>query len=67
MITHFFQPTQYLHYNVLSLQLNIPAFGFSPLINTEPRLHGHDEYLNAGTYLNGIEIYKNIILRLGNA
>lgn len=67
MITHFFQSNQYLHYNDLLLQLNIPAFGFSPLINTEQRLHSHDEYLNARTYLNGIEIYKNIIFRLGNA
>lgn len=49
------------------LQLNISAFGFSPLINTEVKMHDHNEYLNAETYLYGIEIYKKIIYNLGNA
>lgn len=46
------------------LQLKIPAIGFSPMINTIPRAHDNNEYLNADTYLTGIEIYKSIILNL---
>lgn len=35
-------------------------------MNTEPKLHEHNEYINAGTYLNGIAIYEKIIETLGN-
>lgn len=47
-------------------QMDIPAIGFSPLTNTVPRLHDHNEYLNADVYLAGIEVYKKIIPSLGN-
>lgn len=46
--------------------MDIPAIGFSPLTNTVPRLHDHNEYLNADVYLAGIEVYKLIIPSLGN-
>lgn len=44
----------------------IPAIGFSPMNHTPVLLHDHDEYLHADIYLKGIEIYKNIISRIGN-
>lgn len=34
--------------------------------NTPIKLHDHDEFINADVYLNGINIYKKIILNLGN-
>ncbi|XP_031629265.1 aminoacylase-1-like [Contarinia nasturtii] len=46
--------------------VGIPALGFSPLMNTTPKLHEHDEYINADTYLNGIKIYEKIIEKIGN-
>jgi len=39
----------------------IPALGFSPIKNTTMRIHDHDEYLGAETYLKGIQIYKKIL------
>ncbi|XP_031625313.1 aminoacylase-1A-like [Contarinia nasturtii] len=45
---------------------NIPAFGFSPLMNTVAKLHDHNEYINVMTYLNGINVYKKIIPSLAN-
>lgn len=39
----------------------IPALGFSPIRNTTMRIHDHDEFLGADTYLNGIQIYKKIL------
>lgn len=47
-------------------KLHIPALGFSLLINTLPRLHEHNEYVNADIYLNGIRIYEKIIETIGN-
>ncbi|XP_031625422.1 aminoacylase-1-like isoform X2 [Contarinia nasturtii] len=46
--------------------LKISAIGFSPLINTIPKLHDHNEYINVETFLKGIQIYKKIIYNLGN-
>uniref|UniRef100_W8BVI0 N-acyl-aliphatic-L-amino acid amidohydrolase n=1 Tax=Ceratitis capitata TaxID=7213 RepID=W8BVI0_CERCA len=48
-------------------KLNIPALGFSPMINTPILLHNHDEYLGADTYLKGIEIYEYIVPALANS
>ncbi|XP_031625236.1 aminoacylase-1A-like [Contarinia nasturtii] len=45
---------------------HIPALGFSPLLNTPPKLHEHNEYINAETYLKGIEIYSKIIEKVAN-
>ncbi|XP_030380038.1 aminoacylase-1-like [Scaptodrosophila lebanonensis] len=47
-------------------QLGIPALGFSPMNNTPILLHDHDEFLQADTYLRGIEIYKKIIASLAS-
>lgn len=46
--------------------MNLPAIGFSPLLNTIQRMHDHNEYLNADVYLKGIKIYEKIIVSLGN-
>lgn len=46
--------------------MKIPAINFSPLFNTTPKLHDHNEYINAQVYLNGIEIYKEIITNIAN-
>lgn len=48
-------------------QIGIPALGFSPINNTPILLHDHNEFLQADTYLRGIEIYKKVIEGLGNA
>lgn len=50
----------------LSFQLNIPAIGFSPQLNTISRIHGHNEYLNAAAYLDGIDIYKHVIMNIAS-
>ncbi|ESO12051.1 hypothetical protein HELRODRAFT_62927 [Helobdella robusta] len=47
-------------------EAGIPAIGFSPINKTKQLLHDHNEYLNAGTFLKGIEIYEYIIYNLGN-
>lgn len=41
-------------------QLGIPAFGFSPMSETEVLLHEHNERLHKDTFLRGIEIYVGI-------
>jgi len=48
-------------------EAGIPALGFSPMNNTPVLLHDHDEYLQADIYLKGIEIYKNILEKIGNS
>ncbi|KAJ6625687.1 Aminoacylase-1 [Pseudolycoriella hygida] len=45
--------------------LDIPAFGFSPLVNTPVLMHDHDEFVKASTYLEGIDIYRSLIFNLG--
>lgn len=47
--------------------MNIPAIGFSPLVDTVTKMHDHDEYINADVYLAGIEVYQKIIPSLGDA
>lgn len=44
--------------------MNIPAIGFSPMFITVARLHDHNEYINAETYLAGIEVYQIIVLNI---
>jgi len=48
-------------------EAGIPALGFSPMNNTPVLLHDHDEFLQADIYLKGIEIYKNILEKIGNS
>lgn len=53
-------------YLLFLFQLGIPAFGFVPIRNTPVRLHGDNECLSVETYLKGIEIYRAILVRIGN-
>lgn len=46
--------------------VGIPAIGFSPMNNTPVLLHDNDEFLKAGTYLKGVEIYVKILKSLAN-
>lgn len=46
--------------------MTIPALGFAPLLNTVAKAHNHNEYLNAGVYLKGIDIYKIVIPNIAN-
>lgn len=47
-------------------EMDIPAYGFSPLTNTPILLHQDDEYVNKNTFLRGIEVYYQIIQSLAN-
>jgi len=47
-------------------QAGCPAIGFSPMNNTPMLLHDHNEYLNAGVFLKGIDIYTHLIENLAN-
>ncbi|XP_003381375.1 aminoacylase-1 [Trichinella spiralis] len=44
----------------------IPAYGFSPMIKTPVLLHDNDERLNKDVYLEGIQIYEQLIEGLAN-
>jgi len=46
--------------------LGIPAIGFSPMNNTRVLMHADDEYLNVTTFLNGINIYRDLISAVAN-
>lgn len=46
--------------------VGVPALGFSPINHTLMRLHDDNEYLNAKTFLKGIEIMKNVIISVSN-
>ncbi|XP_041971985.1 aminoacylase-1-like [Aricia agestis] len=46
--------------------LGIPALGFAPKIRTINRLHDHDEYLPVPVFLQGIDIYVAILMRIAN-
>lgn len=50
----------------INFQENVPSLGFSPLMNTVQKMHDHDEYLNAETYLTGIKIYTDMIPKLAS-
>jgi aminoacylase len=47
-------------------KVGIPAIGFSPMNFTPLLAHAHNEFLQADTYLKGIEIYKKVITNLAN-
>jgi len=47
-------------------QAGCPAIGFSPMNNTPLLLHDHNEFLHAGVFLKGIEIYMHLIENLAN-
>ena len=48
-------------------QLGLPAFGFSPMANTEIMLHEHNEYIPRDVFAKGIGIYVGIIETLASA
>ncbi|XP_049867863.1 aminoacylase-1-like [Pectinophora gossypiella] len=43
-----------------------PAFGFSPMPNTDLLMHAVDERLGAPTFLRGIDIYEDLIKSVAN-
>ena len=47
-------------------ELWIPALGFSPMPNTPVLLHDHNEMLNEKIFLNGIDIFVDIIEEMAN-
>jgi len=47
-------------------RLGISALGFSPIITTIPLAHAHNEFVHADRYLTGIDVYKQVILNLGD-
>jgi len=51
---------------VVVLQAGCAAIGFSPMNNTPMLLHDHNEFLNAGVFLKGIDIYTHLIENLAN-
>jgi len=42
-------------------QLGIPALGFSPMANSPILLHEHNEYIDEGVFLEGVEVYVDLI------
>lgn len=46
--------------------VGIPAFGFSPMRQTDSLLHDHNEYLHRNTFLEGIDVYEDVIRVLSN-
>ncbi|PRP83153.1 N-acyl-L-amino-acid amidohydrolase [Planoprotostelium fungivorum] len=46
--------------------MNIPAFGFSPINHTPVLLHDHNEYLNEKVFLKGIDVYTRLIRDLSS-
>ncbi|CAG9787633.1 unnamed protein product [Diatraea saccharalis] len=46
--------------------VGIPALDFSPMVNTTPGLHEHNEHLPASTFLRGIQLYEKIIPAVAN-
>lgn len=50
-----------------NVQIGMPALGFSPINRTPILLHDHNEFLEEGVFLRGIDIYQSIIPSLANA
>ena len=45
----------------------IPAYGFSPMSNSPILLHEHNEYISIDVFKKGIDVYEQLLKRLGNA
>jgi aminoacylase len=45
----------------------VPAFGFSPMRDTEVLLHDHNERLSRKVFLEGVAVFERVISRLANA
>jgi aminoacylase len=48
-------------------QLGLPAFGFSPMSKSPILLHEHNEFIHRDVFVNGIDVYVNLIPALANA
>lgn len=46
--------------------VGIPAYGFSPIRKVPSLLHDHNEYLPRTSFLEGVEVYCDLIQRLAN-
>lgn len=44
----------------------VPCIGFSPMRNTPILLHDNDEYITESTFLEGVQVYENIIKQLSS-
>ena len=44
--------------------IGVRAFGFSPMRNSPILLHEHNEYLDLSVFLEGCEVYVNLLYRL---
>lgn len=49
-----------------SLQVGVPALGFSPMNRTPILLHDHDERLHEAVFLRGIDIYTRLLPALAS-
>lgn len=47
-------------------EVGVPALGFSPMSGTPVRLHDHNEFLNERTFLDGIEVFYNVIKEIAS-
>jgi len=47
-------------------EVGIPAIGFSPMNNTPILLHDHNEFLNEGVFLRGIDIMTDMVTNIAN-
>jgi len=47
-------------------EIGIPAIGFSPMNNTPILLHDHNEFLNEGVFLRGIDIFEDIVTNVAS-
>jgi len=47
-------------------EVGIPAIGFSPMNHTPILLHDHDEFLNEGVFLRGIDIMTDMVANIAN-
>ena len=44
----------------------IPAFGFSPMPNTPVLLHDHNEFLNEKVFMDGIDLFVDVIVEMAS-
>lgn len=49
-----------------SLQVGVPALGFSPMNRTPILLHDHDERLHEAVFLRGVDIYTRLLPALAS-
>lgn len=49
-----------------SLQVGVPALGFSPMNCTPVLLHDHDERLHEAVFLRGVDIYTRLLPALAS-